>query len=227
MPDARILSVNLVHEIRDDPGYGARTAIDKRGTDRQVELRAWGLYGDTVMDHGDHGGRDQAVYAYAAEDLAWWGGELGRDLRPGTFGENLTTEGVDVTGAVVGEQWRVAGADGADVLLQVTAPRIPCLTFQAWVEEPHWVKRFTDHGAPGAYLRVLRPGTLRSGAAVEVVERPDHGVTIGEVFQPRLADPERLRALLDQQDDLHPGLVNAVQKRLDHVTLDPARLDRA
>jgi MOSC domain-containing protein YiiM len=209
VPDPRVLSVNLVHAIVPDPlGDVGRTAIDKRPAQRPVPIEAAGPVGDTVLDRKHHGGRDQAVYAYAVEDLRTWSAKLARDLTPGTFGENLTTEGVDVTGAVIGEIWAVDDADGADpVLVQVTAPRIPCVTFQAWMGEAHWVRRFTEHGAPGAYLRVLNEGAIAPGARLSVVDRPGHGVTIGEVFQPRFADPVRLQQLLDLGDDLHPPLV--------------------
>jgi MOSC domain-containing protein YiiM len=216
MPDARIRSVNLVHAIIPDPlGDVGRTAIDKRPADGAVQVEALGLVGDIVLDRKHHGGRDQAVYAYAAEDLAAWAATLGRDLTPGTFGENLTTEGLDVTGAVVGEVWSI-GAPGAQatVRLQVTAPRIPCNTFKSWMGEPHWVRRFTERGAPGAYLRVLTEGTVEAGAPVHVEDRPAHGVTIGEVFQLRFADPARLRRLLAEGDDLHPPLAEAVADQL-------------
>jgi MOSC domain-containing protein YiiM len=216
MPPPRVASVNVVHAIVADPsGDVGRTAIDKRPVDGAVQIQALGPVGDTVLDRKHHGGRDQAVYAYALEDLAAWSVELGRDLSPGTFGENLTTEGLDVTGAIIGERWQVAGADGSDpVVLEVTAPRIPCRTFQGWMGEPHWVRRFTERGAPGAYLRVTVEGRIRAGAAVEVVHRPEHGVTIGEVFVLRHADPARLRALLDHGRDLHGPLADAVAARL-------------
>ncbi len=216
MTQARIVSVNMVHAIVPDPlGDVGRTAIDKRAVSGPVTIQELGPVGDTVLDRKHHGGRDQAVYAYAAEDLLDWAGLLSRDLAPGAFGENLTTEGLDVTGAVVGETWQLAGADGTDpVLLQVTAPRMPCVTFQAWMGEPHWVRRFTEHGAPGTYLRVLVEGVITAGARVEVVHRPAHGVTVGEVFRVRLADPARLRRLLDEGDDLHPPLVDAITDQL-------------
>ena len=102
-----------------------------------------------------HGGTDQAVYAYAREDLDHWQAELGRPLTNGVFGENLTTSGLDVNGALVGERWQV----GDDCVLEVTSPRIPCRTFAGWLEEQLWVKRFTQRGAPGAYLRVIVPGS--------------------------------------------------------------------
>jgi MOSC domain-containing protein YiiM len=216
MSPARILSVNVVHAIVPDPrGDVGRTAIDKRPVAGPVRIEALGPVGDTVLDRKHHGGRDQAVYAYASEDLAAWSARLGRDLAPGGFGENLTTEGVDVTGAVVGERWRIAGANGSRaVVLEVTSPRVPCVTFQGWMNEPHWVKRFTEAGAPGTYLRVLSRGVIEAGADVEVVERPEHGVTIGEVFQLRLADPDRLALLLQTQDDLQPGLARALRSQV-------------
>lgn len=178
---AAIESVNVVHELRDDDhnGYG-RTAIDKRPVAGRVPVGPVGLVGDQQMDAAHHGGRDKAVYAFAAEDLAWWSESLGRPLTPGQFGENLTTSGLDVTGAVVGERWRVAGEGGA--VLEVTQPRTPCVTFQDWLGEPRWVKRFTQRGAPGAYLRVVTEGEVEAGDEVEVVHRPAHGVTIGEFF---------------------------------------------
>ncbi|MDQ1641257.1 MAG: hypothetical protein QOJ90_608, partial [Actinomycetota bacterium] len=139
----RLLSVNVVQElIPDRLGVLDRTAIDKRPVDGRVAVSVpghagVGLAGDQIYDREYHGGPDQAIYAYAAEDRAWWAAELGREIAAGAFGENLTTEGVDVTGAVIGERWQI-GADG--LVLEVTAPRIPCRTFQGWMDEPHWVK---------------------------------------------------------------------------------------
>ncbi len=208
---AHVVSVNVVHAlIHDETGDLDQTAIDKRPVDGCRAVRALGVEGDLQYDAKHHGGRDQAVYAYAREDLDWWAGELGRDLRDGKFGENLTTSGLDVTGAVIGETWQI-GSDG--LVLQVTAPRIPCLTFKGWMGEQRWVKRFAAHGASGAYLRVLRPGRVGAGDSI-AVERPDHGVTIGEVFTPRSASEERLQRLLDEQDDLHPSLIAALQRDL-------------
>jgi MOSC domain-containing protein YiiM len=214
---ARLSSVNVVNAIVPDPlGSVGRTAIDKRPVSGAVRVGPLGLDGDTVMDHDHHGGLEQAVYAYAAEDLAAWTAELGRELTPGTFGENFTTEGVDVTGAVVGEVWEIDAADGAEpVVVQVMTPRIPCVTFQAWMNEPHWVKRFTLHGAPGAYLRVLVSGHVRAGAAVTVAERPEHGVTIGQVFRRSPEDADRFRSLLEQ-----PDLPNSIASHLRPFRVD-------
>ncbi len=216
MSDVRILTVNVVHELIADPvGDVGRTAIDKRPVEGPAQIQTLGVVGDTCLDRKYHGGRDAAVYAYAREDQATWEAELGRPVPAGSFGENLTTEGLDVTGAVIGERWEVEGVDGsAPVLLEVTSPRIPCTTFQAFTGEPHWVKRFTDRGDPGAYLRVLGEGRIQAGSRVRVVERPSHGVTVGEVFVLRLADPARLALLLAEGTDLHPPLVEAIQSQL-------------
>jgi MOSC domain-containing protein YiiM len=212
----RLLSVNVVHAlIPDRLGVLDRTAIDKRPVDGRVavsvpEQAGVGLVGDQIYDREYHGGPDQAIYAYAAEDRAWWATELGREIAAGAFGENLTTEGVDVTGAVIGERWQI-GADG--LVLEVTAPRIPCRTFQGWMDEPHWVKRFTAHGAPGAYLRILTPGTVGAGDAVDVVDRPEHGMTIGDVFVIRRAPADGLLRMLEMPG-LHVDLAESARRDL-------------
>ncbi|MHB1614508.1 MAG: MOSC domain-containing protein [Actinomycetes bacterium] len=142
-----------------------------------------GLDGDEQADHRHHGGPDKAVYAYAEEDLDWWATQLGRTLAPGAFGENLTTRGVAVTGAVVGQHWRIG-----PVVLEVAQPRIPCSVFAAWMDQPAWVRRFTVAARPGAYLRVVVGGVIQAGDQVELVRDPDHRVTISEVFRARTVD---------------------------------------
>jgi MOSC domain-containing protein YiiM len=176
---ARVLSVNvgeIVEEPR--PGVVLATAIDKRPASEPVPAGALGLRGDEHRDTVAHGGADQAVYAYAREDLDWWEAEIGRPLVAGQFGENLTTAGLDVTGALIGERWQVG-----PVVLEVSAPRIPCAVFQAWMGERAWVRRFTEAGRPGAYLRVLTAGDLTAGAPLEVVHRPAHRITVAAAFR--------------------------------------------
>lgn len=180
------------------------TGIDKRPVEGPVPVRppgpkgagGSGLVGDRILDTKNHGGDDQAVYAYAREDLDAWGEELGRPLPSGVFGENLTTAGLDVTGALIGERWQV----GSDVVLQVTVPRIPCQTFAAWMGLPGWVKTFTLRGQPGAYLRVLRGGDVQRGDPVIIVHRPNHEVTIGLAFRAFTTERQLLPRLLDAED---------------------------
>lgn len=194
----RVTAVCVVHEILPDEFDDVPiTAIDKRATTGTVQVEPLGLAGDTQCDTVNHGGPDKAVHVYADEDAAWWSQQLGRDIPPGLFGENLRLSGVDVTGAEIGEHWQIGDGDQA-LLLEVTCPRIPCRTFQARMGEPHWIRRFTEHGAPGAYLRVLRPGPVQVGMQVRIVHRLGHGVSVGAVsLRPQ---PESMAALLAAED---------------------------
>jgi MOSC domain-containing protein YiiM len=196
----KLLSVN-VGRPRPNPWKGlSATGIDKRPVDGPVAVVApgpkgtgmVGLVGDRVYDVKHHGGSDQAVYAYAREDLDRWEAELGRPLANGIFGENLTTAGLDVNGALIGERWRI----GPDVVLEVSCPRIPCATFQGWLERDGWIKRFTQAALPGAFLRVIEPGVIRAADAVEIVYRPGHDVTVALAFRALTGEPELLPRLL-------------------------------
>jgi MOSC domain-containing protein YiiM len=218
---AKVLSVNVAR-ARENPDPRAMskvTGIDKLPVTDPVMVRdpgpmhgglGSGLVGDTIGNPKYHGGDDQAVYAYAREDLDVWETELQRTLAHGNFGENLTTVGVDVTGARIGERWRV-GTDG--LLLEVSAPRTPCRTFVAFLELNHWIKTFTRAGKPGAYLRVIEPGTVRAGDEISVVHRPDHDVTIELVFRARMTEPQLLPRLL-QADALSAELRAYARRRL-------------
>jgi MOSC domain-containing protein YiiM len=121
---------------------------------------------------------------------------LGREIPPGLFGENLVTEGLDITNALIGEVWRI----GDEVEVMVRAPRIPCVTFQHRMEIPGWIKRFHQEGRPGAYLKVLKTGTVAAGDEVEVLERPAHEVTVGGLFGGQ--DPAKMQVMLDSGVDL-------------------------
>lgn len=207
----KLLSVNIARPLH-APSYtdapGALTGIDKRPSPDPVEVASPGQKGtggsglaqDTIGDQRHHGGNDQAVYAYAREDLDEWALELGRDLANGSFGENLTTRGVDVNGALVGERWQI----GDQVVLEATSPRIPCRTFAGWMDERGWVKRFTKRAVTGAYLRVIEPGTIRAGDEVRVVHRPDHEVTVAFLFRALTLEPDLLPRVLAAGEALHP-----------------------
>lgn len=203
----RVLSVNLAR-VRPNPdtreaalvGIEAMTGIEKIPTPESVLVRApgtksgglgSGLVGDVVCDRRNHGGDTQAVYAYAREDLDYWEPVLGRTLPGGVFGENLTTLGVDVNEAVIGERWRVG-----ELELQVTVPRIPCGTFRAWIAESGWLRTFTLAARPGTYLSVVSPGHVRAGEPVRVVHRPGHGVTVAQVFRALTREPDLLPSIL-------------------------------
>lgn len=190
-----VVAVCVVHEIKRDAGIVGSTAIDKRPVCGPVQVDTLGLVGDTQCDTTRHGGPDRALYAYAESDAQRWAAELGRTARPGMFGENLTIRALAVTDAVVGERWRV----GAEVQVEVTSPRLPCATFARHVNQPRWVRRFSDRTDVGVYLRVLRLGRITAGDSIQRLHIPEHGVTAREVFTAIMngpVDPNRLRLLL-------------------------------
>ncbi|MBT2492534.1 MOSC domain-containing protein [Streptomyces sp. ISL-96] len=205
----KLLTVNMgraeAMDYADAPG--GTTGINKQPVDGPVRVvapgpkgvGAGGLVGDAVCNKRHHGGDDQAVYAFAREDLDGWERELGRTLANGSFGENLTTLGLDVNGALIGERWRV----GAALVLEVTSSRIPCRTFAQALGEKGWVKRFTRQAAPGAYLRVIEPGGIRAGDAIEILHRPDHDVTVSLQFRAATTERELLPRTLAAGEALH------------------------
>lgn len=195
---ARVLSTN-VGAAQANSAKSTPTGIDKLHV-AEIHVRApgpkhgglgSGVVGDFIGDRKHHGGDDQAVYAVSREELDWWGSQLGRELRNGMFGENLTTVGLDVDNAVVGTQWAVGSA-----VLEVTGPRIPCGTFRMHMAERGWLKRYVAHGLSGAYLKVVTPGVIRPGDAVQVLTEPTDGIAIPTVFRAFYDDVDALRAVV-------------------------------
>jgi MOSC domain-containing protein YiiM len=212
----RVLSVN-VGRPRPNPWKPvAMTSIDKRPVSGPVMVTepgpkgtgAVGLAGDRVCDVQHHGGTDQAVYAYAREDLDYWAASLGSPLANGVFGENLTTAGLDVNGALIGERWRI----GSAAVLEVSCPRIPCGTFQGWLARADWIRRFTEAAMPGAYLRVVSPGLISAGDPVTIEHRPAHDVTIEVTFRALTTSPALLPSLLPV-DAMPDGIRELALKR--------------
>jgi len=177
-----LVAVCAVHALRPDAGSIGVTAIDKRAVAGPVKVGSLGLRGDVQASRKHHGGPDKALYAYAQDDADFWAAELGRDLAPGWFGENLRVVGLDVNGARIGEVWRI----GDRVEVEVTMPRTPCATFARWVggsAARGWVKRFSDEGRVGAYLRVRRAGEVQAGDAIEVLSSPSTAPTVRELYR--------------------------------------------
>lgn len=191
-------------------GRGGETAIDKRPLATAAQVHLNGITGDTRCDTFHHGGTDQALYAYATEEAQRWAGELGREVPPGSFGENLAVSAMPVTDAVVGERWLI----GSTVVAEVTMPRVPCNTFKTWMGEPQWVKRFTQRGDTGCYLRVLTTGEVHAGDPIQVLHRPNHGVTVRDLFTAAEQDPQRLQRLLDESEYLAAKAAAMVRRAL-------------
>ncbi|MEU5435259.1 MOSC domain-containing protein [Streptomyces sp. NPDC020719] len=217
----KLLSVNLGRATVVDytDAEGGVTGIGKRPVDGPVRIfrpgskgvGASGVAGDDVCDRRHHGGDHQAVYAYAREDLDTWGRELGRELPGGIFGENLTTYGMDLSDARIGERWRV----GPDVVLEVSCSRIPCRTFAGAMGEQGWVKRFTQAAVPGAYLRVIEEGEVRAGDAIEVIHRPEHEVSMAFWFRAFTTERELLPRTLAAGDAMPPERHATVHRYLE------------
>lgn len=182
------------------------TAIWKTPVVGRVVVRGVNLNGDDQADRSLHGGPDKAVYAYAIDETWTWETELGRKLGPGAFGENLTTEGVDVSGALLGERWRVG-----TTLLEVVQPRLPCFKLGLRMNDPSFVKRFAQASRPGAYLRILVEGDLGAGdpITVEADTRPSHGVTVRLVFDALLVDHSLIPQALEA-----PQLIPALRQQM-------------
>jgi MOSC domain-containing protein YiiM len=205
----RVVSVNVGRPVPlRVAGEVVPSAIGKQQVAGSVAVGVTNLAGDEQGDKVNHGGPEQAVYAYAAEDAAWWGAQLGRELAPGTFGENLTLEGVDVNGARIGERWQVGTAE-----LRVAGPRVPCQKLATQIGDTAFVKRFTLALRPGAYLAVTREGELQAGDELQVVHRPAHDVSVALALEVLLLAPHRLAELEPARPDMLSKLAGWVDER--------------
>ena len=191
-PVGKVLSVNVggVREFEYN-GRPAKSAIWKSPAVGRIAARGVNLAGDDQADRKAHGGPDKALYAYAVEDARWWEQEIGRALAYGAFGQNLTTEGIDVNDALVGERWQIG-----TTVLEVSEPRIPCWRLGVRMNDKLFPRRFTEAFRPGAYLRIVVEGDAGAGDEIRVVERPDHDLTIRDVFRIYTRDRAEVDRLL-------------------------------
>jgi MOSC domain-containing protein YiiM len=210
----RVLSVNVGRPRLVDTGRRTvLTAIWKAPVDGRVAVRGVNIDGDDQADRSVHGGPDKAIYAYAIEETRTWEAELGRELGPGAFGENLTIEGVDVSGALVGERWRIG-----TTLLEVVQPRFPCFKLGLRMGDPTFVKRFGRASRPGAYLRIVEQGELGAGDSVELASMPDHGVTLRLISDAILLDHGLIPQALEA-----PQLIPSLREWLSTIAINPRR----
>jgi MOSC domain-containing protein YiiM len=189
---ARVLSINITSIVHEGEWTGSegRTGIDKRSVSGPIEFKNDGVAGDRIIDTNVHGGYDQAVYAYASEDAQWWEKEINEVIPAGRFGENLTTEGIDVNAALIGEKWKIGS-----VILEVSQPRIPCRVFAGFWKRATLIKDFTQAGRPGAYLRIIQEGTAQAGDAIEVIYKPEHSIRISDLFAAKSGERSKINEI--------------------------------
>lgn len=191
---AKVLSVNVAAIIHEGEWTGSegRTGIDKRPIEGQVKFANNCVAGDAVIDKKAHGGYDKAVYAYAREDADWWEREISRKITNGSFGENLTTSGIDVNSSLIGERWQIG-----TTILEVSEPRIPCRVFAGFWDRPTLIKDFTNAKRPGAYLRIIEEGVISAGEELIVSFKPAHGITIRDIFEAKSGERSKISQIKD------------------------------
>jgi MOSC domain-containing protein YiiM len=212
----RLLSVNIGRERQQQrKDYVETTGIYKMPVDNSVEIKSLGIEGDAICDRKNHGGPDQALYIYGGADYAWWEQELGRELAPGTFGDNLTISDLESATFNVGDYLHIG-----EVTLQVTAPRIPCGTFATRMGDPQWVKKFRAAERPGLYVRVVKEGIIKAGDPVTAEKYTGETISIVEMYrghyvkdkskeslQKHLNAPIDIRSRRDLEEELNELLV--------------------
>lgn len=205
---ARVLSINITSVVHQGEWTGSegRTGIDKRSVSGPIEFKNNGVAGDRIIDTNVHGGYDQAVYAYAIEDAQWWEREINEEISAGRFGENLTTEGIDVNAALVGEQWKIGS-----VILEVSQPRIPCRVFAGFWKRSTLIKDFTQAGRPGTYLRIIQEGSAQAGDSIEVIFKPDHAISIKDLFLAKSGERSKINKI-KEVDQLSSGFKEWAEK---------------
>ncbi len=188
----KVLSVNLTYSVHTGEWTGSegKTGIDKRAVDGPITFANEEVTGDVIVDRNHHGGFDQAVYAYSREDADWWQNQLGITIDNGRFGENLTTSGIDVNQALVGERWKIGST-----ILEVSQPRIPCRVFAGFWQRPTMIKEFMESGKPGTYLRIIQEGQINAGDAIEILSKPDHQITIVDLYAAKNGERSKIQEI--------------------------------
>jgi MOSC domain-containing protein YiiM len=202
----KLVSINIgVERTQQSKDYVETTGIYKSPVSKPVEIKSLGIEGDAICDVKHHGGPDQAIYVYGSADYEWWSKELGREISPGTFGENLTISELASADFNVGDCLHIGG-----VTLQVTAPRIPCGTFAARMQDSQWVKKFRKAGRPGLYCRVLREGVVNAGDDVKIERYAGTTLSISQMYRDYYEKNKTKESLL-----LHLNAPIAVRARID------------
>jgi MOSC domain-containing protein YiiM len=220
LSNGRVLSVNVGHaQAFEYNGHPAKSAIWKTPVAGRIAARGVNLEGDEQADRKAHGGPDKAIYAYAVEDLHWWEQESRRSLEYGAVGENLTTEGIKVNDALIGERWAIG-----TTVLEVSEPRVPCWRLGVRMDDQMFVRRFTEALRPGTYLRIIGEGDLGTGDEIRVIYRPDHDLTIRDVFRIYTRDRDEIGRLIatPQMSDSWKRWAEGLRQRIEARRADTA-----
>jgi len=175
------------------PGKSFKTGIYKSALNSAAMIDRFGLVGDAVCDTRHHGGEDQAVLLEGSLTLDWWTAELGHELPPGTFGENLIIEGLDNRDVAAGDRFHVG-----EVVLEASCARSPCNTLAVKMGDPTFVKTYVRAGRPGIYCRIIAPGMVSPGDPVRHERFSGDRVMIAEMLAAvgrSLSDAEKARFL--------------------------------
>jgi len=207
----RVISVNVgTPRTVTWAGRRVRSAIWKSPVAGRTRVEGVNLAGDDQADRRVHGGHDKAVYAYASEDYAWWSSELGTEVGPGAFGDNLTTEGIDLRTEVVGRRWHVGSA-----VLEIAQPREPCYKLGMRMGDAAFVDRFDERARYGAYLRIVTAGEVGAGDEIVTDPPPAHGLTLAELGSVERDAPRSLLERVAAIDDVPQGWRDWARRRLD------------
>ena len=196
----KVLSINVTATVHQGQWTGnmGSTGIDKQSVSGPVVFAQEGVANDVIVDREHHGGFEQAVYAYAREDTDWWQRQLGIQIENGRFGENLTTLGLDVNFALIGERWKIG-----NVILEVSQPRIPCRTFAGFWQRPTLIKEFMAAGRPGTYLRIIQEGEITAGDEIEIISKPNHAITIADLYAAKNGERSKVQEIADVKELSH------------------------
>lgn len=193
----KVLTVNITNVVHEGEWTGSegKTGIDKREAIGPIKFANDEVSGDVIVDRNHHGGYHQAVYAYAREDADWWEREIGQTIANGRFGENLTTNGIDVNQSLIGERWRIG-----TTILEVSQPRIPCRVFAGFWQRPTLIKEFMASGKPGTYLRIIQEGEISAGDAIEIISKPNHAITIADLYAAKNGERSKVEEIAEVKE---------------------------
>lgn len=168
-----------------------QSGIFKSAVAGPVRVSLTGLAGDERVDHAIKSATERAVYVYPSEHYSFWRDEFpAKDVAFGTFGENLTTEGLGDEQVCIGDQYRIGS-----VVLTVTQPRMPCYKLAARMQRTDMIERMIAVRRHGFFFSVAQEGTINVGDTLQRVHREPASISVPEaagLYTGRLRDVQLL-----------------------------------